>query len=663
MMPNFNRPLKQCIARFWMFAVFFLLSCSGGTEVGNPVPPVEVPLTADEELETYIKDQYATSVFSSDAYYFEATTVDSQMAEVFAEAAPAPGDSGAEMSRTNIQEAGVDESDKVKFDSTYMYVADERKISIVQAVPPDAMSLSSTIDVNGYVDSLYLYGDILAVLYTPDGGDGEVWGGTSRTEPADVGMPYWLPVKAQTGLLLMDVTNPSAPERITEMVADGSFVSSRLTGGKLHIIQQFLPQLPALSLSYEGTESDRNAAIQANRDALAPLSLDDLIPLYKLVDQNGSTLEDDRLVAVEDFYQPDDPEGGSIATITTFDMDRPDEPHQSIGIIADIHLIYASSNALYTTVARWNPEADGSALYDQRQQTVIHRFNLGVEGVTFSGKGQVQGRILNQFSLGEYAGVLRIATTTGNDWWTNTGLSNHVYCLQEEGDSLVVIGRLEGIAPGETLYSARFVGTRGFLVTFVRVDPLFTLDLADPTDPKIAGELKVPGFSEYIHPLGEDHLLTIGKDTLEQEGFVWVQGVQLSVFDISDFSNPSLLHKEIVGVRGTGSEALYNHKAFTFWAERDLLAIPVRLYEYANPPENAWDWAEQTFSGVMVYRITIDGGFGALGRISTSTDQGYDYGWTRGAFVDSSVYAVKSSMIRSAEIDDIANTVTEILLP
>ena len=217
---------------------------------------------------------------------------------------------------------------------------------------------------------------------------------------------------------------------------------------------------------------------------------------------------------------------------------------------------------------------------------------------------------------------------------------------------MVVLG--EDLAPGEQIYAARFMGARGYLVTFVNIDPLFTLDLSDPTAPFVAGELKVPGYSDYIHPYGEDYLITVGKDAIPvpEHNMAWYQGLQLSVFDVSDFADPRLLHKEILGDRGTGSEATDNHKAFTFWPGRELLALPVDLHEHAAPPTEPWEYGTRTFSGLYVYRLSSENGFSLLGRISTENEDGPRM-WTRGVFNQDRVYALTNNAIRSTPIDPI----------
>ena len=231
--------------------------------------------------------------------------------------------------------------------------------------------------------------------------------------------------------------------------------------------------------------------------------------------------------------------------------------------------------------------------------------------------------------------------------------------LEQAADKLETAGQIDGIAKGEQLYAARFVGDRGFLVTFQRIDPLFTVDLADPHNPKIAGELKVPGYSEYIHMLDDNHLLTIGKDAQEGDGFAWYLGLKLSIFDVTDLANPTLLKETTIGARGTDSEALYNHKAFTY--HNGLLAFPVNLYEgSATPPS----YGEYTFGGLMVYRVSLDKGFEELGRIAT-VDQSEPYywsynQWTRGIFIGDSVYAACDHDIKAAAVADMSKLVSTV---
>jgi hypothetical protein len=525
------------------------------------------------------------------------------------------------------------------------------------------MSTLSTIDVNGSVDSVYIYNDFLVILYNPAGDifpldwiwqdTGIFWG---------MGLPYWIPVHGKTGVLILDISNPSSPERVKELTFDGWMISSRLTDGKLHIVQQFLPELPPLQFTFDGTDEGRDEVIAANEQVMEAVSLEDLIPYSEVIDEQGNPGDSTPVVTPNNFYHPEDPEGGSIVFIVSFDLDNISEEFKSTGLIADASTVYASTEALYIAASKWNYGIYDSS-NDEYYRTSLYKFAFNSTGVTLEGTGETKGRVLNQFSLGEYNDVLRIATSTGG-WGAN--LRSNIFCLEVIDDKLEIIGRLEGLAPGEDIYAARFIGTRGFLVTFVKVDPLFTIDLSDPANPVVAGELKVPGYSDYIHPLGDDHLITIGKNAILEGSTVWYQGLQLSIFDISDFSNPQLMYTELIGDRGTTSEALDNHKAFTFWAENGLLAIPVDLYEHQTEPAYPYSYGVHTFTGLYVYRVTTGGGFEFLGRISTGevTGQTYYYSdWLRGIFIAEDVYAVNMDAVRSAPVEDIEGSVSELILP
>jgi inhibitor of cysteine peptidase len=188
------------------------------------------------------------------------------------------------------------------------------------------------------------------------------------------------------------------------------------------------------------------------------------------------------------------------------------------------------------------------------------------------------------------------------------------------------------------------------------------VDLSNPRDPKIAGELKVPGYSEYIHMLDDTHLLTIGKDALPEDGFAWYLGVKISIFDVTDLANPTQLHTATIGVRGTDSEALRNHKAFTY--HNGLLAFPIDLYEGDITPPN---YGNYTFGGLMVYSVSVDTGLKEVGRIATVNQDGpyyWDYNqWTRGVFIGESVYAICDHDIKAAATADMTTLQGAVDLP
>ena len=660
-----------------IFSVFILLSliiisCGTSEEGFNPGTegpgsdnPGTMKVFADyTDLENYIKEQFASAVIETSFVTAEAEADDSADAGNSSQD-QSNSDESQRYSDTNAQESGIDESDKIKTDGNILYMAQDRKVKIIKLGSGNGMSVAAEVAIGDNVDSLYLYKSTLAALYQPTDDKNDYWcgdmpeGGGGGPLPAfSSSIPCWYG-QNRTGIMVIDITDPSKPEPIKNLVYDGNLVSSRLINGLLHIISGFRPTLPPLEYYYDKTQDEMSDVIQRNIAALEDVPLKDLVPLFDLIDKNGEIIDSGLLVSAEDFMRPGDPQGANVMSIVSLDLNDPRGKHDSTGAILDARHVYASTASLYLASEIWNYNVSDENIMSA-VQTSIHKFDLSGNKVSFSGSGRVPGSILNQFSFGEFKNILRVATSTWN-WSTDSrGETNNVYCLNEVNNKLTTIGKLENLAPGEHLYAARFIGDRGFLVTFVKVDPLFTLDLSDPTNPRIIGELKIPGYSEYIHPLGDSHLLTIGKDSIPYESWAYYQGLQLSIFDVSDFKNPVLLHKEMIGDRGTESEALHNHKAFTHWADKNLLAIPVHLYEHQGKPQAPWDHGIHTFSGLFVYKVNSDDGFSFLGRISTSSiNSQFDryYAWTRGLFVGNTVYAITPDTVNSATIDDIENTV------
>lgn len=651
-MKRFKYMPERLFVRIMMLLAFISLIACSGTEVGNPGsggPGQSSDMASfndDSELENYLKTQYANSALDSNF-----TT------ELATGGNPDGVTADEQYSQTNVQEAGVDESDMVKTDGRRFYVASGRTLKIVDISEP--MQVQTELTFEGYVDGLYLYESLLLVLFTPDGWGGDPWLDDPPATDILVGMPYWIPIQQKLGVAIYDISDPSQPRNLKTVQFDGHLVSSRLVESKLHVVQQYLPVLPPLEIWYDGETQDPQAVSEANMRALAGLTLADFMPSYEDLSDGEQETNSQRLVSSQDCYYPVTKDGGgSVTTVVSFELNDPELSFSSVGIVSDAHIVYASTRALYIATHSYETDLEGEGSYSR--QAVIYKFDLTGEQVTCVGGGGIDGWILNQFSLGEHEDVLRVAVTTGNTWGTEPTSRNHVYCLQALDGNLEIIGKLEDIAPGETIYAARFIGDKGYLVTFVMVDPLFTLDLSNPQAPLVVGELKVPGYSDYIHPFNENYLITIGKDVQVVDDMTWYQGVQLSIFDIRTFSNPSLLHKQLIGDRGTSSEALYQHKAFTFWAGEDLLALPIRLYEHLEPATEPWQWGTETFNGLYVYRVSTDNGFDYLGRISTEDGNGtyyYSGSWTRGIFVDQHVYAVTDNAVRSAEIDNIPESI------
>jgi hypothetical protein len=429
------------------------------------------------------------------------------------------------------------------------------------------------------------------------------------------------------------------------------------------------------------------------------------------------------VVSYDNLYRPTDPDGFGVVTIVSLDV-HADAEFTSVGVVAAPGLIYSSLNAMYLTDTQYT--FDGAT----RETTDIYKFAYVERGATPTAAGTVPGRVLNQYSMSEFESRLRVATTVGPTWGffgPLTQSANNVYVMSQNGDSLQTMGSIENIAPGETIQACRFVGAKGFLVTFEQIDPLFTIDLSDPTNPTLIGELKIPGFSTFLVPIDENHMLAVGQYIPEGGFFGW--GVELSVFDVSDFANPQRTAHVVLGEEGGAySEALYNPKALTYFREQGLVAIPVSIYN--NGPIWVFDGAEggvavdrtgsgggmdagvsqssdgsmgsgdsgmtdvtvaqtepdapppdsgvgiepndgadivepQGFDGLVVFSVSAEDGFTELGRINTQfTGSGYYWtSFTRGVFIGDDVFAVTDRGVRAAPVADLASTPFEVVFP
>ncbi|CRF28942.1 Secreted protein containing C-terminal beta-propeller domain distantly related to WD-40 repeats [Mycobacterium tuberculosis] len=255
---------------------------------------------------------------------------------------------------------------------------------------------------------------------------------------------------------------------------------------------------------------------------------------------------------------------------------------------------------------------------------------------------------------------------------------NNIYVLNE---AMKVVGKIEDLAPGERIYSVRYAGSRAYMVTFKNVDPLFVIDLKNPQAPKVLGQLKIPGYSDYLQPYDENHIIGFGKDAVEAStkkgsGFdagptAYYQGMKLALFDVSDVAHPKELFKESIGDRGTHSELLNNHKALLFSKEKNLLAFPVTVMEVkdkssSGTPEDAAKYGEFTFQGAYVYGLDLQKGFQLRGRITHLSDEDLqkagrqwyssDRNVERLLFIGDTLYTASPDMLKANDL----STLTEI---
>ncbi|HEU65856.1 MAG TPA: hypothetical protein ENN57_04220, partial [Chloroflexi bacterium] len=515
----------------------------------------------------------------------------------------APAPSAADYSATNIQVAGVDEADIVKTDGEYIYLVSGNRTIIVKAYPPEQAQVLSEIELEGTVMGIFINGDRLVVF---EGGMPYYYDDV-RLMVEKIYMPY---ISPRTSIKVYDISDRENPRLQRELSADGEYVSSRMIGDYAYVVinEPVYEQDDELNLpriNFGGNETE--------------------IPATDIY-----------YCDVSDYYYM----YTTIIAINTQDDDQ-ETTVETIMLGASSNL-YVSLNNIYLTFPVW-----GSATWDY-QRTSIHRIHIEGAEIEYVASGEVPGMVLNQFSMDEYDGYFRVATTTHGQ----TSL-NHVYTMDMDLD---IVGKLENLAPTERIYSARFMGERAYLVTFKQVDPLFVIDLKNPYEPEVLGELKITGYSDYLHPYDENHIIGIGKETTEEGEFAWYQGVKISLFDVTDVNNPEEIDKEIIGHRGTDSPVLWDHKAFLFDKSRNLLVIPVSVVEIdeAEYPDGvpSWAWGKPVWQGAYIFHISPDAGLrleGGITHIESSADLERDYYYFYSPF----------SVQRSLYIDDVLYTISE----
>ena len=504
-------------------------------------------------------------------------------------------------SDTNVQVSGVDEADIVKTDGTYVYVVFEGKVRILRAYPSDSMELLSTIDLQSesfHPTEIYIDDDRLILL-------GNSWNdysrGPIREEIGIVGsMPYY--GGNQTEVRIYNVADRSNPSASRTISFDGNTVSTRMIGNKLYLVM--------------------NEGVRWHVPTPIPMPMEDeLLPKFR--DTASSSVEQpvSRCGDVVILPHVPNPQYLIVAVIPTDDTSK--EVQREV-VIGSADNIYSSLSSLYVAATQWNYHWRGP-VGSSEEQTSIYRFAYTDTGIEMKAHGKVPGRILNQFSMDEYEEHFRIATTKGQNWQTDEPSTNNIYVLNTNLES---VGQIEDIAPGETIYSARFMGDRGYLVTFKKIDPFFALDLSDPTDPKILGKLKIPGYSDYLHPYDENHIIGFGKEAAESKDgdFTWYQGMKMAIFDVTDPENPKQLHRFGIGDRGTESPLLHNHKALLFDKERELLAFPITVHKLTNEQKQEPEgmaWGQPVFQGAYIFNLNLDTGFTLKGTVSHYNQQDY----------------------------------------
>ncbi len=612
-----------------------------------------------DELEAFLSEN------SGDVYGAYADVGGAETSGIMAAGSSAQesDESADDYSTTNVQVEGVDEADIVKNDGKYIYVLSGNTLSIIDAYPAESMKILAEFNVTGAVD-LFLNDDKLIIF-------------SNNYENALMNV--------------YDVSDKGGPELVKEISYKGYYVDSRMIGDYVYLVSNNYvsvqnPELPIFKV-------DRGeASIRAEDISYFPypdtnyvftnvlaLDLGDFSynsETFLVGASHNVYVSEDNIYltgikrisqseyfadVVEDVFIPILPNdvGSDVKEILNSD----DSFYEKQSEIGDLIMDFSESLG-GAEKAEFESELEkriSDYVQDMQKQvvkTIVHKISIDGLSIEYKANGLVPGSVLNQFSMDEHEGFFRIATTTGNSWGSSASSLNHMYVLNE---NLKIVGSVDDLAEGERIYSVRFMGERAYMVTFRQVDPLFVVDLSNPENPEVLGQLKVTGYSSYLHPYDENHIIGIGKEATEEGR---VQGLKIAVFDISDVENPIENAKYEIEGRWSDSNALYDHKAFLFDGDKNLLVIPVSYTAEApfivDGPE--FDY----FQGAFVFYID-ENEISLKGKINheENDERGYYYGpyaVQRSLFMDNVLYTISRALVKANYLETL-NEIGNVSLP
>jgi uncharacterized secreted protein with C-terminal beta-propeller domain len=538
-------------------------------------------------------------------------------------AAPAAGADGApDHSTTNVQEAGVDEPDLVKTDGKHVFAIAGGALRVVDVRGAEP-NVVGTLTLDGYGQEMLLAGDRLLVFSSA----------VYSIQSADV-------LEAPTGTVLteVDVSNPASPRLVRTLEVEGLYVSARLRGTTARVVIGSFPRPIPLPEGEAPVVQRRRAAIRRTR-------LKTWIPRYKLADRRTGKTSTRSLVGCRATRKPAVFSGLGMLTVLTIDLSKSIVPVDSDGLMTDARTVYGSQGSLYVASERWlDPTPDEGDLVPSGRATTIHRFDArDSDHTTFRASGTVRGYLLNQWALSEYKGHLRVASTEEPQWWIGPRRDDEsesfVTTLAERDGALRVTDELGGLGRGERIYAVRFIDATGYLVTFRQIDPLYVLDLSDPAESAVAGELKILGYSAYLHPIASGLLLGVGQDATEEGR---TRGTQVSLFDVSDPANPARLDQHAVG-GSSSSEAEYDHHAFLWWSPASLAVLPLQVYGDGR--------GDQQFSGAIGLKASRAAGIDEAGRVTHPEGPPI----RRALVVGDRLFTVSDAGIKSSRLDTLGD--------
>lgn len=692
-----------------VLALFIVAAIIAAGCTGSVVAPTNGDIkkfSSADEIRDYIKNNTAVAAEEDGYGYGESWAVNNgvrtmvptavpqiAMAESAAKgvAVPAAIGGSTDHSTTNVQVAGVDEPDFVKNDGKYIYVISGQTLAIVDAYPAASASVISRTEIEDTPRDLFIDGNrlVLFVTGTEDTDTSSSRGSTAAVAMEKV-MPYYyrstLPV---THAVFYDISDRAHPKVLKDYTIDGEYIDARLIGPDLYLVTR--DQV----YTYETDRITVPAVREGTKTVIAP-----------------------------DVYYFDNPERQyAFTTISSFDTPSAKEKEARTYLVGSSNLLYVSENAMYITYQQYHnvyrtmraqpltgidvavrgsavsssgdsapvfweefnrmSEKDKQASIEKlktaeqeslqkeidQTTTAIHKIAINNGAITYVARGDVPGILENQFSMDEYKNNLRVATTSSVYTTRGSYEYNNVFVLDS---AMKTVGSLTHIAEQEKIYSTRFIGDRLYMVTFKRVDPFFVIDLSAPTSPKILGKLKIPGYSDYLHPYDATHIIGVGKETGTNDwGGVSTKGLKIALFDVSDVDHPTQIDKVEIGDSGTDSAALSDHKAFLFDREKNLLVIPARVVTNQPAVDGKYgEYSPNIWYGAYVFGVTPGTGFTLRGTVQHGTDN-HSYYWygssqnevKRSLYIGDTLYTLSSAKILANPLDQINRTVATINLP
>ncbi len=522
-------------------------------------------------------------------------------------------------SGTNVQERGVDEPDIVKTDGRRLFTVIGRELHAFDVTSATPTRLGSLRLDQEWGNELLLDGDRLLVLATAhlDGG----FPGRPIPMVDDVaGSRMIAPMGTPTTVLTMvDVSDPAAMRETDTLTLDGSYLSARLVEGTARVVVRAEPTgLPFVFPEGGGLRAEEEAT-ERNREIIRQSTPENWLPFYIHTDATGQRT-DGTLLDCDDVHHPQEFAGLGTVNVLSIPLGGGLLPEGATAVLASGETISASTDRLYVATNRWfDPATIRPESPDEDFSTDIHAFDITEPSARYVGSGTVPGHLLNQFAMSEHGGFLRVASTLGSPWGGDVDRSeSRVTVLAEGEQALEEVGAVDGLGLDERIYAVRFLGDIGYVVTFRQIDPLYTIDLSDPTSPTVRGELKIPGYSAYLHPIGEDLVLGVGQDATEEGRPL---GAQLSLFDVSNLEAPQRIATHALGEPTDGTFAPgawepamtpveYDHRAFLFWPPTNTAFVPYQQGRYDEATQRYE--ARSEVAAVIVDRA----GFTERGRVS-----------------------------------------------